>query len=115
MTLQLGNGAATGSIMGNITDNGVVAVQSQMMRALNLVGNISGTGSVIQAGLGTATLSGINTYSGVTTVSAGTLQAGSTTALSATSDFTVATGATLNVNGFSNSIGSLAGSGVGDQ
>ena len=58
------------------------------------------------------TLSGVNTYSGVTTVSAGTLQAGSVTALSAMSDFTVATGATLNLSGFSNSLGSLAGSGT---
>ena len=56
------------------------------------------------------TLSGNNTYSGVTTVSAGTLQAGSVTGLSAASDFTV--NAILNLNGFSNSIGSLAGTGT---
>ena len=56
------------------------------------------------------TLSGVNTYSGATTVSAGTLQAGSTTALSANSDFTV--NAILDLNGFSNAIGSLAGSGI---
>ena len=43
-------------------------------------------------------------------MSAGTLQAGSTTALSANSDFTV--NSTLDLNGFSNSIGSLAGTGT---
>ena len=50
-TLQLGNGAATGSIMGNITDNGLLQF-NRSDTALNLAGNISGTGSVIQAGLG---------------------------------------------------------------
>ena len=46
----------------------------------------------------------------MTTVSAGTLQAGSTTGLSATSDFTV--NSTLDLGGFSNAIGSLAGTGT---
>ena len=110
-TLQLGNGGITGSIVGNVTDNGVLEF-NRTDTALNLGGNIGGTGSVVQAGTGTVTLSGTNTYSGVTTVSAGTLQAGSLSALSATSDFTVVTGATLNLNGFSSAIGSLAGNGT---
>ena len=80
-TLQLGNGTATGSITGNIIDNGVLQF-SRTDAGLNLGGNISGTGSVVQAGTGTVTLSGTNTYSGVTTVSAGSLQAGSLSALS---------------------------------
>ena len=108
-TLQLGNATATGSIVGNITDNAVLELD-RSDSGLNLAGNIAGTGSVIDTGLGTSTLSGTNTYSGVTTVSAGTLQAGSTTALSAASGFTV--NSTLNLNGFSNSIGSLAGTGT---
>ena len=109
-TLQLGNATATGSITGNITDNGTLKL-NRSDTGLTLSGNIIGTGSVVQAGLGTVTLSGINSYSGVTTVSGGTLQAGSVTALSANSDYTV-TGATLNLNGFSNSVGSLAGNGT---
>ena len=110
-TLQLGNGSTTGSLVGNVIDNGVLQF-NRTDAGLSLGGNISGTGSVFQAGTGTVTLSGTNTYSGVTTVSAGTLQAGSLSALSATSDFTVMTGATLNLNGFSNAIGSLAGNGT---
>ena len=106
----MGNATATGSIVGNITDNAVLQF-NRTDTALNLAGNISGTGSVVQAGTGTVTLSGINTYSGVTTVSAGTLQAGSLSALSANSDFTVS-GAILNLSGFSNTIGSLAGTGT---
>ena len=81
-TLQLGNAGGTGTIVGAITDNGVLQF-SRTDTALALSGNITGTGSVVQlaANTGTVTLSGINTYSGVTTVNAGTLQAGSTTAL----------------------------------
>ena len=72
--------------------------------------NGTGTLGLTKTGTGTMTLSGANTYSGATTVSAGTLQAGSTTALSATSDYTV--NSILNLGAFSNTIGSLAGSGT---
>ena len=95
--------------MGNVIDNGVLQF-NRTDAALNLAGNISGTGSVMQAGTGTTILSGTNTYSGVTTVSAGTLQAGSAGALSPNSDFTV--NATLDLAGNSSTIGSLAGSGT---
>ena len=79
---------------------------------LNLAGNITGTGSVVQIGTGsTVTLSGTNTYTGVTTVSAGTLQAGSITALKRSLGFH-GQRRTLNLNGFSNAIGSLAGTGT---
>jgi fibronectin-binding autotransporter adhesin len=67
-------------------------------------------GTLIQSGSGSLTLSGSNTYSGVTTVSAGTLQAGSSTAFSPNSAFTV--NSVLNLAGFSNTVGSLAGSGT---
>ena len=109
--LQLGNATATGSIVGNITDNAVLQLD-RSDTGLNLAGNITGTGSVVQIGTGsTVTLSGTNSYSGVTTVSAGTLQPGSITGLSAASNFTVS-GAVLNLDSFSNAIGSLAGTGT---
>ena len=57
-------------------------------------------------------LSGNNTYTGPTTVSAGTLQAGTSTAFSQNSAYTVASGAILSLNNFSESIGSLAGAGT---
>ncbi len=70
--------------------------------------------ALIKTGAGTLSLSGSNTYSGATTISSGTLQAGSTTALSNSSAFTMAdvASAVLDLNGNSNSIGSLAGSGT---
>lgn len=73
-TLQLGRALTSGSITGDVTDNGTLAFD----RSDNFVfaGAISGTGGVVQMGSGTAALTGANSYSGGTTISAGTLQVG---------------------------------------
>src|SRR5271166_2880097 len=73
-TLQIGNGGTTGSITGNVTDNGTLAFDRS--DAVTFAGAISGTGSLAQLGSGTLTLTGNNTYTGSTTISAGTLQVG---------------------------------------
>jgi len=73
-TLQLGNGGTTGSIVGNVTDNGTLAFDRS--DAFTFSGTISGTGSIRQIGAGTTVLTGNNTYSGGTIISAGTLQLG---------------------------------------
>jgi len=80
--------------------------------ALNQIVNVPivGTGNLTMDGTGTLNLSSNNTYTGATTVSAGTLLAGSATAFSANSAFTV--NSQLDLNGFSNTIGSLAGNGI---
>ena len=70
-TLQLGNGAAAGTLAGNIANNAVLAFNRS--DAALLAGAISGTGSVQQRGTGTTTLAGVNTYAGGTMVVAGTL------------------------------------------
>ncbi len=79
--------------------------------AMNVSGAISGSGAITLSG-GAFNFSGANSYAGATTVSAGTLQAGSTTAFGSNSAVTVASGATLDLNGSSNAIGSLAGAGA---
>jgi autotransporter-associated beta strand protein len=76
-----------------------------------LSGNISGSGSLTKIGIGTLTLSGSSTYGGGTFVNAGTLQAGAVNGLSPSSAFGVAAGAFLDLNGFNQTIGSLAGAG----
>lgn len=73
-TLQIGNDGTTGSITGNVTDNGILAFS----RSDDVVfsGDISGGGSLNQDGRGTLILVGNNTYTGGTTISGGTLQVG---------------------------------------
>ncbi|AZO53359.1 autotransporter outer membrane beta-barrel domain-containing protein [Mesorhizobium sp. M8A.F.Ca.ET.057.01.1.1] len=73
-TLQLGNGGTSGSISGDVTDNGTLAFNRS--DAVTFAGVISGSGAVNQIGTGTTTLTADNTYTGVTTISAGTLQLG---------------------------------------
>jgi outer membrane autotransporter protein len=68
-------------------------------------------GGLIKVGTGTLTLSGANTYTGPTAVNAGTLQAGAVNAFSSASAFTVASGAIVDLAGFNQTIGSLAGAG----
>ncbi len=70
-TLQIGNGGTTGSISGNMIDNGVFVFDRS--DALTYAGNISGTGSLVKNGAGTLTLTGVNPYSGGTTINAGKL------------------------------------------
>ena len=76
-----------------------------------LGGMIGGVGGLTKSGAGTLTLSGAGTYTGATNVNVGTLRAGATNTFSSNSAFTVAAGATLDLNGFNQTIGSLAGVG----
>ncbi|MFG1295575.1 autotransporter-associated beta strand repeat-containing protein [Xanthobacter variabilis] len=71
-TLQIGNGGASGSISGNITDN--AALVFDRSDDVSYAGVISGSGTLEKRGAGTLTLAGANTLSGQATVSAGTLQ-----------------------------------------
>ena len=69
-TLSLGSGGTTGSVVGNIVDNGALIFNRS--NALTYGGVISGTGTVTKLGAGTLTLTGDNTYTGITTVTNGT-------------------------------------------
>ena len=72
--LQLGNGGATGSIAGDVLDNGTLAFNQSADATFG--GVISGNGKLVQAGTNKLTLLGANTYTGGTTIAAGTLQLG---------------------------------------
>jgi len=93
--LQIGNGGATGSVVGNVTDNGALVLDLSGSSTNAAV--ISGTGSLTQMGAGTVILTGANTYSGATTVSAGGLQIGNGTTgtINNASAVSVAAGTTL--------------------
>src|SRR5262249_13587802 len=102
--------AANGLTLANtLTRTGTDTTDAQA-NVMALSGSIGGTGGLAKIGTGTLKVSGANTYSGATTVTAGTLQAGAANTFSAASAFTV--GAFLDVNGFNQTIGSLAGAGT---
>ena len=67
---------------------------------------ISGTGTV-NVLAGTTTLTGANSYSGATNVSAGTLRAGAPNTFSPNSAVTVASGGTLDLTGFDQTLPGL--------
>lgn len=98
-TLQLGSGGATGSIAGNVTDNGTLAFDHS--NSVTFGGVISGSGQLIQLGGGTLTLTGINNFTGGTTISAGTLEVGDINAPAAVlgGDVIVALGGMLRGHG----------------
>ncbi|MCE9588775.1 MAG: autotransporter-associated beta strand repeat-containing protein [Verrucomicrobia bacterium] len=92
--LQVGNGGTSGTLgWVAVVNNGSLVVNRS--DAFTLGNTISGAGNLIQAGVGTTTLSGANTYSGTTTISGGTLSLGTTGNLSGTTGVSVSTGSTL--------------------
>ena len=94
-TLQLGNGGASGSIVGNVVDNSVLAFNRS--DAVTFGGVISGIGAVQQNGTGSTNLTATSSYTGATTVNAGLLSVNGSIASS--SGVTVNAGATLGGNG----------------
>ncbi|MBW3541920.1 MAG: autotransporter-associated beta strand repeat-containing protein, partial [Planctomycetes bacterium] len=99
----------TDSLQGNILNNASVIFDQAV--AGSYAGVISGTGSVTKLGAGTLTLDGANTFTGATTITAGTLQLGAAERLSDASAVTVGAGATFDLGGFNETIGSLSGAG----
>ena len=71
-TLQLGNGGTSGSIIGDVLNNGTFAFNRS--DALTYAGVISGGGAIRQVGTGLTKLTGISSaFTGATSVEAGTL------------------------------------------
>ncbi|MEX1084985.1 MAG: autotransporter-associated beta strand repeat-containing protein, partial [Steroidobacteraceae bacterium] len=82
---------------------------------LTLSGVNSFSGGLTLNGTGTVTLSNAaNTYTGGTTINSGTLRISAANRMPASTDVVIAnaTGATLNLNGFAQSIASLSGGGT---
>jgi autotransporter-associated beta strand protein len=93
--LQVGNGGTTGSIVGDVNNNGALIFN----RSDNMTfsGVISGAGDVVKAGSGVVTLSGMNTYTGATIIAEGTLQVDGS--IDSSSRVTIAPGAVLTGSG----------------
>ncbi|MGN6769612.1 MAG: autotransporter domain-containing protein, partial [Rhizobiaceae bacterium] len=96
-TLQLGNGGTTGSIVGDVVDNGILAFDRSDSGIF--AGNISGNGVVQQLGSGTTILTGSNSYSGGTTLLGGVLSVSSDANLGAVTGVLTFNGGALQVTG----------------
>jgi autotransporter-associated beta strand protein len=126
------NFAGTNTVSGNLTLAGASNIQSTA-GTLNLSGTITGanalafngagdttvTGAinngaagVTKNGTGNLTLSGANTFTGPLAVNAGTVTVGANNSLPAGLSLTVASAGTLNLNGKTDTIASLGGSGA---
>ncbi|PWL18378.1 autotransporter outer membrane beta-barrel domain-containing protein [Falsochrobactrum shanghaiense] len=88
--LQLGFGGPTGSILGDVVNNGALAFNRSDLVTFN--GLVSGSGSLEQKGPGTLVLTADNSYTGQTRVSGGALYIHGDQSL-ATGGLTVAGGA----------------------
>jgi autotransporter-associated beta strand protein len=66
--------------------------------SLVLSSTITGPGNLLKTGAGTTELTAANTYTGGTTVAAGTLQVDAGASISTSTNFTIASGATLDVS-----------------
>ncbi|MET3394479.1 outer membrane autotransporter protein [Variovorax sp. 1140] len=114
-TLDLGSwDLSTSSLSGT---GGTVALNAQTLTAdqagdSTYAGAITGTGGVVKAGAGVLTLSGANSYGGTTSVTQGTLRAGAVNTFSSKSATVVASGATLDLAGHSQTLASVNNSGT---
>ncbi|MEI9895284.1 MAG: hypothetical protein WDN28_15680 [Chthoniobacter sp.] len=109
--LNIGNGTGAGTVTaaGILGQAGTPTLNfDHTDAAYAFAPGIAGTVAVNHLGSGTTTLTGTDTYSGATTIGHGTLQAGSTGAFSLNSAYLLSSGATLDLRGNSNTIGSLA-------
>ncbi len=77
----------------------------------SLSGPIGGTGGLNKIGPGILTLTATSSYLGATNVNTGTLQGGAANVFAPLSAVSVATGATLDLNSFNQTVASLSGAG----
>ena len=91
-TLQIGNRAASGSVVGNVTNNGTLAFNRS--DNVSFTGVVSGGGALVKLAGNTLTLTANDTYTGGTTVSAATLEVKK---MQASNAVTIAAGAALRV------------------
>ena len=111
-TLDFSNSGTFSRAIG-LAGSGANTIQADT-GVMTLSGVVSGSGSLIAAGNGTLALANAgNSYYGGTNILAGTVQIQSATALgSSTAPVTVASGASLDLNGLSPALANIAGGGV---
>ena len=110
-TLTIGGAGVLngGTYSGAISNSGALVVNTSSNQTYG--GAISGSGPLYQLGSGTLTLSSsASSYTGGTTISGGVLQLGNSAALGAQiGSLAVVTGGTLDLHGYSPTVGALTG------
>ena len=107
------SGAAGDVTIANLSGGGTVALGTNdlMLGGDNLdslfSGVIGGSGGLVKTGTGVLTLSGANRYTGLTSVQDGTLRLGAAGVLADDSTLEVLNGATLDMNGFDETVASF--------
>ncbi|HEX2592530.1 MAG TPA: autotransporter-associated beta strand repeat-containing protein, partial [Rhizomicrobium sp.] len=109
-TLSIGNGSSSGSIVGNVLDNGTLAFNRS--DAITFDGIVSGSGALTQIGVGSTTLTGAQTYTGATTITSGTLALSGNGSIAASSGLTDNGTFDISATTAGASITSMAGSGL---
>ena len=94
------------------TGNFNVAHDSSLASDLTISSSIGGSANLNKNGAGTLTLSGSNTYTGATNINAGTLALGASNTLASTGAVAIASGSTLTLNNYTQTIGGLSGAGT---
>ncbi len=107
--LQLGTGGYVDLMSSSITNNGRLTLFSS--NDLTYGGVIAGSGSLWQA-KSNLTLTGKNTYTGGTKISSGTVSLGNLNALGASTGALTLDYGTLDLRGYSITVGALSGNGI---
>lgn len=109
------SGTTAGATINTLTGNGTIELGARDLRLAqggNVFSGVIKGGGGLTLDQGLTTLSGANTYAGATNIASGTLRAGAANTLSAASAHTVATGTTLDLAGFSQTVAALNNSGT---
>ncbi len=106
---EIASDAGTLTLTGAIANAGFALTVDGAGNTTKTTGAISGAGGLTKTGAGTLLFSVANTYTGATAVSGGTLKLGIANGVGASSALTVASAATLDLGGFSDTVGSIAG------
>lgn len=109
------SGSGTVLLSNTVAPANVVITNNAKVYTFSGTGSISGPTGVTKFGTNTAIINLTNSYTGNTTISNGTLQTGIPAALSANGNLVIGPAGTLEVNGQSQTVGELTGSGVVDD
>lgn len=110
-TLIFGTGSSFAAARPFLLGAGGSTFDTAGTAAITLNGTIGGSGTLTKAGTGTLTLGGVNSYTGGTLIAEGVLRAAVANAFAAIGTVSIAAGATLDLNGFDQSLPSVAGAG----